>query len=225
VIRAYVPEGDRHYARLQQLEQSIRFFCRTNQEAPNMVWLSARTLANTRLFRGSTETLRLARELADEGHIGRVTARGRGRGKGRTLYFLPSAKKWRVLEELRREDMPPAAIAKVVAFFARRESFASRINVTNGARQQCLGLSTVGTESLKGAPDKPAQRSRAPSVPPRKPPKGTPNHSAPPSTRRLGKHGFALERLQSEQLEAALERMRRAVMRRRVADPEGTTPH
>src|SRR5258708_576902 len=188
-----------------------------------MVWLSSRTLTRDRLYRGTTETLRLARQLAAAGHVGRVTARGRGRGKGRTLYFLPSAKKWQVLLELRRGDMPHAAIVQALGFFLRRERIASGENVTDQAQQRSLRSSTFETETGKGAPAEPAQRSRAPSVPSRQASRGvSPAGNTPPSDRRLAKHGSALERLQTTQLETALERMR-GVVRRRVVDPDATT--
>jgi hypothetical protein len=221
VIAAFVRDKDQ--ARLQQLEQSIRYFCRTNKQAPGMVWLSSRTLTRDRLYRGTTETLRLARELAADGHIGRVTARGRGRGKGRTLYFLPSAKKWQVLLELRRQDMPHAAIVAALGFFVRKERIASTKNVTDGAQQRSLRSSTFGTEAEKGAPAAPARRARAPSEPPRQASQHVSDGGGtPPSDRRLPKSGSALERLQTSQLETALERMR-AVVRRGGADPDETT--
>lgn len=212
MIGAYVP--DKETSRLQQLEQQLRYFCRSNKTTPGLIWLSSRTLANKRLFRGSSETLRLARELAVGGHVGRATARGRGRGKGRTLYWLPSVKKWQVLLELRREDMPHSAIVQAMGFFARRDRSASAENVTDPAQQRSLGLSTFGTEHEKGAPAKPAQRSRAPSEPQRQASQGVAPAGAPPSTRRLVKHGLARQRLQSEQLEVALGRIRRVVLSR-----------
>jgi hypothetical protein len=239
VIGAYVP--DKHASRLQAVDQQLRLYCRQHG---GLVWLSTRTLINERMFRGTTETLGLVRELVAGGHIGRATARGRGRGKGRTLYWLPSTKKWLVLQELRREDMPHSAIVQALGFYARRERLASAENATDGSRQRSLGLSTVGTEHQKGSPAAPARRSRAPSVPPRQASRRVSHAgSTPPSTRRLVKHGSALERLQSDQLETALERMRAAMRRgeierrqhdqdrmdahsaalRVVADPEETT--
>jgi hypothetical protein len=212
LIRAFV--HDKHESRLQQLEQSIRFYCRSNKQTPGMVWLSARTLSGDRLFRGTSETLRLARELAAAGHIGRVTARGRGRGKGRTLYWLPSTKKWRVLAELRREDMPHAAIVAAIAFFVHRERVVSAENVTDGVRQQSLGLSTFGTETEEGTPAAPARRARAPSEPPSLQPEPSNVPSTPPSDGRLSSPGLSRvvsKRLRDGQISEALTRMKKHV--------------
>jgi hypothetical protein len=208
MIGAFV--HDKHESRLQQLEQSIRFYCRTNKQTPGMVWLSSRTLTGDRLFRGTSETLSLARELAAAGHIGRVTARG----AGRTLYWLPSTKKWLVLRELRREDMPHAAIVQAIGFYALRERLASAENVTDATRQQSLGLTSFGTEAEKGTPAKPAPRARAPSGPQH--PRQTPSEvlSTPPSDGRLSSHGLSRalsKRLVDGQISEALTRMRRHV--------------
>lgn len=209
VIGPYV--RDKETARLQQVEQLLPFYCRSNH---GMVWLSSRTLANKRMFKGSSETLRIARQLAADGHVGRATARGRGRGKGRTLYWLPNTKKWVVLQELRREDMPHSAIVAALGFFARKERIASAENVTDGAQQRSLGLSTFGTEAEEGAPAQPAQRARAPSGPRRRPTTPSNVTSTPPSDGRLVSHGFAQamsKRRVDGQISEALSRMRKHV--------------
>lgn len=224
---------DKEQARLWELEQQLRGLCRANS---GLVWLSSRTLTGTKLYRGSSETLRLARQLAAGGHLGRATARGRGRGKGRTLYWLPNTKKWLVLQELRREGMPHSAILQALGFYARRERVASAENVTDGTRQRSLGLTTFGTEPEKGTPARPARRSRAPSGPPRQAARRVVQDlSTPPSARRLVRQESvanaglpytslaAVERLKREQLEAALQRIRRHVVT--VAPSSSDTSH
>jgi hypothetical protein len=192
MVSSYVV--DKEHARLQEVEQLLRFFCRSKRRGDptpsGMVWLSSRTLTGKKLYRGATATMILARQLAEMGYVGRATAFGRGRGRGRTLYWLPGVKKWQVLMELRREGMPNSAILQALAFYLRTERVSSGENVTDQTRQWSLRSSTFGTNTEKGTPARPARRSRAPSGPPSSTTKLTQTLSTPPSLGRLTKHGW-----------------------------------
>lgn len=189
---------------LRDVSNALRHVCQRNG---GYAWLSRRTLCHRFLYRGATRTLELVEQLVELGEIRRVSAPGRGHGRGRTLYWLPATRKRVVLRELKREGMPVQAFWDALRFFALPE------NGTQGYRSQSLRFTQGLITDEKGSPAAPAKRSRAPSAPKRLVTDHNAKPSAPPSTRRLSKHGSALERLQSDQLDSALERMRRVVRR------------
>lgn len=153
------------------------------QRTRGIAWLSHRTLCHQLLRRGHSRTPDLIRELVQMGEVCRVSARGRGYGKGRTLYWLPGAHKSVVLAELEREKMPAAAIAEALSFFPSSKA-------PRGERTQSLRSSTFGTDKNKVSLAPLGEHSRAPSGPlsPRPAPHVRP--STPPPLGRLARHGL-----------------------------------
>src|ERR1700682_258332 len=58
------------------------------QARGGVAWLSTRTLCGKKLYRGHSRVQELVAELVRRGQVRRVSAPGRGRGRGRTLYWL-----------------------------------------------------------------------------------------------------------------------------------------
>jgi hypothetical protein len=133
----------------------------------------------------------------DMGELCRVTARGRGAGKGRTLYFKPWASRYAVLRELDENKMPLAAVHAAERFL---EAFAQRVlfrrkNVTHGERHS---LPQGEALTRKDGPTGPRQFFLAP--------RGSPTPSQPSPALRLtprrdtalSRHGERLRRLRDE---------------------------
>lgn len=86
-----------------------------------MGWFSRRYLCKA-TRRGPNALLRNVRQLVDMGELCRVSAPGRGKGLGRTLYWLPGkVSRWRVLKELEAEAMPLSAVRAAERFFSSQE--------------------------------------------------------------------------------------------------------
>ena len=168
-------------ARMWQLELILRAEC---QAGRGMMWLSARTLSRRVMFKSISELNRLRDRLVATKRICYVTAPGRGQGKGRTLYWLPTVRERHVLRALREEKMPDRAIARARAFFLRPE------NDSPEERQQPLRSTDLVAEERNKDARARAERLPPPNGPPR--PQPTPNKatSTPPSLGRLTKHGF-----------------------------------
>ncbi len=180
---AYV--HNRHDAELRDVSYAMRALL---QQHGGIAWFSRRRLSHRLLYRGSSRTLDVIRELVEMGELCRVSAPGRGQGRGRTLYWLPRVTKTRVLRELKREAMPYRAIVDALRFFIRPE------NGTEGHRQQSLRSSTSGTE-LRKRTARDARSTPQSHDPPKlavlPPSAGLP---LPPPRRGLAKHGVRLVR-------------------------------
>jgi hypothetical protein len=163
--------------------------------ARGWVWLSSRTLTRVVLRRGATRVPERIQELIDSGEFYRVTARGRGHGKGRTLYFKGWANRLAVLSQLQEQWMPLDAIHAAERAFAdhrRRISFFSRTNVTPGWRHSLLHGGGPSEKDGRKTPDRPIRASHGP---PRQPPTANPKASTSQPYRLLAKHGLDLRRL------------------------------
>jgi hypothetical protein len=168
-------------ARKLELELLLRRQCQIGR---GMMWLSTRLLCRRLMYRDATEVMKIRAQLAAEGRICFVTALGRGQGRGRTLYWLPSCRPKVVLRVLREEKMPSRAIEQAMRFFVRPK------NEMDADRQEGLSTSYPAL-SLK----KDARATRAEGLPPQNGPprprsearKAT---SPPPSLRRLARHGL-----------------------------------
>jgi len=155
-----------------------------------MAWLSRRTFSRKVLRRGDSRSLDIAARLVRRGELCRVSAPGRGRGRGRTLYWLPATPRLRVLRELEAEGMPLSAIHAAERFFLRPK---------NGA-QEHRQQSPRGTEQTK----KDARLPRAVLTPfPTGPPGPQPMPAKTPGTPRiygpLTKHAEAMRRFRAQQ--------------------------
>lgn len=158
-------------------------------------WLSQRTLTKVVLGRCTGRALERVQELVDMGEFCRVTARGRGQGKGRTLYFKPwPSLRHAVLRELANQKMPLAATHAAERCFDRhleRVFFRQK----NGAPRHQQGVSKRDSQTEKDertALDRPISD---PNGPPGSHPTPSPRASAPQPIRLLSKHGRELRRL------------------------------
>jgi hypothetical protein len=167
--------------RLRVVESAIRQRC---QDCGGVAMISRRTLTATVLFRSSTETMGYVDELVRRGSIRRVSAPGRGRGRGRTVYFLPNASKKRVLRVIRMEGLPHRALVAALSFFSRPK------NGTDGDRQQPLSKERERLIKKKDARATRAGPSPPLSGPQRPPPTLAQEPSTSPSLGRLVKHGY-----------------------------------
>jgi hypothetical protein len=154
------------------------------------VWASSRLLCRTLLGRGATRAAERVQELVDNGEFYRVSARGRGQGRGRTLYFKGWANRLAVLRQLEEQRMPLDAIhAAERAFedYRRRLSFYAKRTDTLGEQHSPLQEGGTTKKDGRTTPDRPLRASHGP---PPEIPVAPASLQTPPSAGRLVKQGF-----------------------------------
>lgn len=180
--------NNRYEAERRDVLLAVRFLL---QRRGGIGWFSRRYLANKALHRGSSRSFEHVQSLIAMGELCRVSARGRGHGKGRTLYWLPGVPRAKVMHELEEEGMPLAAVRAAERFFLtpKKEPSWDRTQSLRGLHPSGPEKKDARAVKLNG----PRPRDHPPPLPsgPRRPqPKPNQVSGAPPSLRRLARPGL-----------------------------------
>lgn len=190
---------DRRDAQIRNIGHAI-----TSRMHPRQgyAWLSERLLFRDICHCSWGEGIELVQELIAAGEFYRVTARGPGRGRGRTLYFRGWANANVIRHELEENAMPLAAfhhvercLAEYKARVTARISFFDRLNDAAEHRHRLPQRGVTKEKDGRKAPDHPSRAA------PGSPRAGQIRPSGLETPRRvtaLSRHGAEMRRLQAE---------------------------
>jgi hypothetical protein len=178
--------------------RNIRHAIKARMRRRGYAWLSERLLLRSICRCGWSEGLGLIGELVQVGEFYRVTARGRGQGKGRTLYFNGWVSANVIREQLELHKMPLAAYhaaERCFAHFRARVSFFRHINDAGEHRQDSVKTESQRERTGATAPD---QSFRAPRGSPPTSQTPPPSLMTPRRWTALARHEQRMRQLQAQ---------------------------